>query len=138
MNELILKPQISELIKLEKEVNDLLKPYNIDDKTLINLKLIIEEIFSNICNYAYPTKEEDNSIKIQIELNENILKIEMNFIDKGIEFNPLNIQKPETPDSIEDVPIGGLGISIMREYADDLHYKYSNNQNILTITKNLD
>ena len=137
MDEIILKPEIRELKTLDKKVTELLEPYDINKSTLMNLKLIIEEIFSNICNYAYPQKDKDDLIKIKMDFCENILKIRMNFIDTGIQFNPPEVKNPKSPNTIDDAQIGGLGISIMKEYADDIQYEYINNKNILTITKNL-
>ena len=67
MDEIILKPEIRELKTLDKKVTELLEPYDINKSTLMNLKLIIEEIFSNICNYAYPQKDKDDLIKIKMD-----------------------------------------------------------------------
>ena len=39
---------------------------------------------------------------------------------------------------IEDIQIGGLGISIMKDSFDELEYKYENYSNILILKKTLD
>lgn len=52
-------------------------------------------------------------------------------------FNPLEFEIPNLSDNIEEREIGRLGIYIVKEYADDISYDYINNQNVLSIVKNL-
>ena len=59
----------------------------------------------------------------------------MNFIDEGVEFNPLNKEKPNLTLDADQREIGGLGLTIVRKNVDKIDYKYENNQNILTIEK---
>jgi anti-sigma regulatory factor (Ser/Thr protein kinase) len=59
----------------------------------------------------------------------------MNFIDEGVEFNPLNKDGPDLTLDANQRDIGGLGLTIVRKNADELDYKYENNQNILTVEK---
>ena len=60
------------------------------------------------------------------------------FIDNGIEFNPLLKESPKTPKNIEEAEIGGLGIFLTKELADELEYKYENDENHLIIIKNVE
>ena len=94
--------------------------------------MIIEELFVNICSYAY---EDVGDIKIQYELLEDPLKIVVTFIDNGVEFNPLSKTSPDLSLSAEQRDIGGLGLTIVRKNVNEIDYRYENNQNILTIEK---
>ena len=96
------------------------------------MELIIEELFVNICNYAY---EKEGEIKIQYGLLEDPLRITMNFIDCGVKFNPLDKEAPDLTLEANQRDIGGLGLTIVRKNVDEIDYKYENNQNILTIEK---
>ena len=60
------------------------------------------------------------------------------FIDNGIEFNPLLKENPKTPKNIEEAEIGGLGIYLTKELADELEYQYENDENHLIIIKNVE
>ena len=133
MDEIILKSNLDNLNPLLVTVEDLLEDKRISTKSKLQLELIIEELFVNICNYAY---EKEGQVKIQYGLFENPLRIVMNFIDEGVEFNPLNKEKPDLTLDADQREIGGLGLTIVRKNVDKLDYKYENNQNILTIEKN--
>ncbi|MBO5152006.1 MAG: ATP-binding protein [Methanobrevibacter sp.] len=120
-----------ETLKLEVDLKELYKltefiaQYSKDLQT----KLAIEEIFVNIVNYS----NADYAI-VNVECDENL---EMEFVDNGIQFNPLLKKDTETPESLEEVKIGGLGIMLVKNYADDLTYKYENGENHFKIIKNV-
>lgn len=120
-----------ETLKLEVDLKELYKltefiaQYSKDLQT----KLAIEEIFINIVNYS----NADYAI-VNVECDENL---EMEFVDNGIQFNPLLKKDTETPESLEEVKIGGLGIMLVKNYADDLTYKYENGENHFKIIKNV-
>ena len=125
MNSISLKPELNELYTLNEFIlNEL-------GKEDLQVNLIIEEIFVNIVNYS-----EANFININVEYNDSTLTIE--FIDNGIEFNPLIKEKPKSPETIEEAKIGGLGIFLTKEMADELDYQYINGENHLKIIKNVE
>ena len=55
-----------------------------------------------------------------------------------MEFNPLLKKTPDLPENIEDAKIGGLGIFLTKEIADNLNYQYQNGENHLKIIKNVE
>ena len=62
----------------------------------------------------------------------------MEFVDNGVEFNPLLKGDVNLPDNIDDAEIGGLGIHITRELSDDISYEYINDENHLKIIKKVE
>ena len=132
MEEIILKSNIENLDLVLLKIEELLEDKEISMKSKLKLELIIEELFVNICNYAY---EKEGEIKIRYGLLENPLRIIMNFIDEGVKFNPLDKESPDLTLDAGQRDIGGLGLTIVRKNADEIDYKYENNHNILTIEK---
>ncbi len=132
MEEIILKSNTENLDLLLLKIEEFLEDKCISTKSKLQLELIIEELFVNICNYAY---EKEGEIKIQYGLLEDPLRIIMNFIDEGVEFNPLNKKKPDLTLKADQREIGGLGLTIVQKNADKIDYKYENNHNVLTIEK---
>ena len=57
----------------------------------------------------------------------------MTFIDHGPEFNPLKTEAKIVED--ENAKEGGLGILIVKNFADSITYNRINNKNILLIKK---
>ncbi|RAP49831.1 MAG: hypothetical protein BZ136_02750 [Methanosphaera sp. rholeuAM74] len=123
MKSIKLNPEITELTRLNDFITE---EFNLND---FKLNLIVEEIFVNIVNYS-----QCSYIKVDFELEKGGLTI--TFRDDGVEFNPLAVDEVKHPDSIEEAEIGGLGIHLSKELADEMHYEYSDNENRLTIIKN--
>ena len=122
MNSLSLKPEINELYKLNEFILNELKKEN------LQVSFIVEEIFVNIVNYS-----KTEYITVNANYENQILTLE--FIDNGIEFNPLIKENPKIPESIEEAEIGGLGIFLTKEIADELDYTYINGENHLKVIK---
>lgn len=118
------------------KVEELISEYDISFEFNFQIEIIIEEIFVNIVKHAY--KNTEDIIKINYEVLENPLRFHIIFIDNGPMFNPLKFEIPNLSDNIEERTIGRLGIYIVKEYADEIIYDYVNNQNVLSIIKNIE
>jgi serine/threonine-protein kinase RsbW len=51
--------------------------------------------------------------------------------DDGKPFNPLDAPEPDTNQLLEERPIGGLGIHLVRKNVDELEYRRQKDKNIL-------
>ena len=122
MNSINLKPELNELHTLNEFILNELPEEN------IQVNLIVEEIFVNIVYYS-----KADFITVNVEYDDYTLTLE--FIDNGIEFNPLLKEDPTLPDNIEEAQIGGLGIFLTKQMADELDYHYINDENHLKIIK---
>lgn len=122
MNSINLKPEIKELYKLNEFI---LNELTHED---LKVNLIVEEIFVNIIEYS-----KTEFINVNVNFEDSILTIE--FIDNGIQFNPLSKETPKLPNNIDEAEIGGLGIYLTRKIADELNYQYINGENHLKIIK---
>ncbi len=113
----IINRQIS-LLDLEKHAQDV-------------LRLIAEEMFVNICNYAYA----DGNGHVEVITEQNRQKITLTFIDRGIPFDPTKDVLDINEYDMENES-GGMGRFITFELADDYSYQYKDGKNILTMIKN--
>lgn len=125
MKSITLKPEITELYSLNEFILSELKKEN------LQVNLVAEEIFTNIVNYS-----KTEFITVNVNYINSILTLE--FIDNGIEFNPLAKKDPEKPETIEDAPIGGLGIFLAKEMTDEQEYQYINGENHLKVMKKVE
>ena len=101
------------------------------------LDIAVEELFVNVCSYAYPnaTPETPGFVRIQRTYSADPPSITVDIIDAGIPYNPLSKPDAVTPDNIEDVPIGGLGILMAKKCTDEMRYEWIDGCNITTIVK---
>lgn len=119
-------------LKLDTELNELHKLKDYIHKNYQNdyiIDLIIEEVFVNIISYS-----NADFIIVNIDLGK---QLSIEFVDNGTEFNPLLTKPPKLEENVQDINEGGRGILLVKNYSDDLIYKYENNENHLTIIKNV-
>lgn len=118
-------PQVAEFMEAEME------KFEISPKISMKMLIAIDEIYSNIVRYSGATEAI-----VSIKKSDNTLKLQ--FKDNGKPYNPLDSKEPDITASAEDRSIGGLGIFMVKKMLDKVEYKYVDNYNILTLTKNLD
>jgi anti-sigma regulatory factor (Ser/Thr protein kinase) len=59
-------------------------------------------------------------------------ELAVEFGDQGVEFNPLTISPPDLTLELTARPVGGLGVFLLREFADSLSYRREQGWNRLT------
>ncbi len=96
--------------------------------------LAIEELVSNCIKHGYDDKGE-HIIEITLKLFANELVLTVT--DDGHPFNPLELPEPDTNLPIEDRPIGGLGIHLLRKMSDRMEYERNDGKNQITLRKSL-
>ena len=104
----------------------------VPDRLKMKLCLAAEEIFVNICSYAY--EKEPGDVEFSMEVSDRIV---MTFQDGGKPFNPLE-NTVDIDDYDMDTQIGGLGRLLATEIMDRAEYAYVDQKNSLVLIKNLD
>ena len=136
MKELIINSKKDKgLYDVLSAVEVLISEYDVSFEFNFQIEVIIEEIFINIVKHAY--KNEEGIIKINYEVLDDPLRFHIIFVDDGDMFNPLEYDAPNLSDDIDERKVGSLGIYIVKEYADEMNYEYIDNQNVLSIVKNM-
>ena len=106
-----------------------------DEDLRFNIQLSIEEAVENVVRYAY--EGGIGWLEVQTTLNENNLVLTVELRDAGTPFNPLEKPDPDITLSIEDRPVGGLGIFLCKQLMNEVSYRYEDGCNILTMKKKL-
>ena len=131
---LTLPNDIEEVPKLAAFVDEVCEVLGFDMQTTMSLNLAMEEAVVNVMNYAYPAGTHGD-VNIEAEANDERLKFTI--IDRGAPFDPTTKVNVDTTLSVEDRPIGGLGIHLMRQLMDSINYERINGKNVLTLRKKL-
>ena len=121
-------PQLNEFIDMIAEETGM------DMSLTMSLNLAIEEAVVNVMTYAYPEGTTGN-VKIEAIADQEWLSFIIS--DSGIPFDPTAKEAADTTLSVEERPIGGLGIFLVRQLMDTINYKRINGMNILTVRKKL-
>jgi sigma-B regulation protein RsbU (phosphoserine phosphatase) len=124
-----LKNNLPEIERLARITDDFGLRHQLNE-TSHNVKVALDEILTNVISYAYDDARE-HIIVIRLSLDQEKWTVEVE--DDGRPFNPLNAPEPDTKQLLEERPIGGLGIHLVRKLIDELEYRRQNNRNILTM-----
>ena len=133
MKELTIKAAVENIDVVTAFINEQLESVDCPMKTQMQIDVAIDEIFGNICHYAYPLKEGEATVCVEVQREPQA--VVMTFIDSGIPYNPLEKEDPDITLSVEEKEIGGLGIFIVKKTMDEISYRYENEKNILTVKK---
>lgn len=102
-------------------------------KTKNQLLIAVDEIFTNIASYGYPTSSGSATVVVEFDMIKEILTII--FYDTGVAYNPLEANPPDISISVDERPLGGLGIFLVRKLMDSVEYRRENDKNILILKK---
>lgn len=98
------------------------------------ISVAAEEIYANVCMYAYPNNESAGECTVGIYFDGDNANI--SFKDSGIPFNPLEKADPNIHAAAEERGIGGLGIYMVKKSMDDCSYeRTTDGKNIFTMRK---
>ena len=131
---LTLANDVSEITRLNMFVKQVTSQINMDKKTARYIQLALEEVVTNVINYAYPAGTKGN-VTIEAKADKHDLRFVVS--DNGQPFNPTEAPLADTSLSAEDRPIGGLGILLIRKLVDTVNYERIDEKNILTLRKHL-
>ena len=103
---------------------------NLPEDRTGQLELILEEIFMNLSLYAYPAEAPGDAIIAYSIPTPGRLCVEI--ADRGREFDPLAASAPDLTLDLAGRPVGGLGIFLVRSFADSLAYRRHDGWNRLS------
>ena len=127
------RSEIQSIPDIRRDLESVAVTWEIPSPELKQITLIVEELFSHIIRFAF---EKDGEELLDLDITLNGARISIEIRDGGIPFNPLDYD-PDSyagPASSED---GGMGISLIRAFADVLHYERKDKMNYLIIEKNI-
>ena len=122
---------IQEIHKIRKDLVFLEYEWELPKSEIRQILVIIEELFSNIIRYAFDDKKE-HMVAIGFTRTDNEIDIEI--IDDGVPFNPLEYQT-ETSDDPATSDTGGMGLNLIKAISSNISYLRNADKNHLIITK---
>lgn len=132
--ELILLNKPSEIARLQDHLEGLGDARGIPPRALHEMQLAVEELLTNVLNYAF-TDQTEHKIKVRLQQTESEFSIAVE--DDGRPFNLLEHPAPDLSKPLEQRPVGGMGIHMIRKSMDRIDYRRADGKNILTLIKRL-
>jgi anti-sigma regulatory factor (Ser/Thr protein kinase) len=123
---------LSEIPKVDEKLDDFAEQFGVPPAIAATFHIIFDDLLNNVISYGF-NDEQRHFIDISLKLTASGLIVSI--ADDGVPFNPLAETAPDTTLSIEDRPIGGMGIHLVINMVDDISYQRTADKNVLTLTK---
>ena len=113
------------------------KPDLVPEESLRNrrsLNVALDELLQNTIVHGFAGRK-GGVVTIAVELGTDRLTVTLT--DNGRPFNPLDTAAPDTTRFVEERPVGGLGIHLVRQLMDEVHYQRRGGRNVVVLVKRL-
>jgi len=134
-DQLTVRGTLDDLVQIGIWVDDFAQRWSLPTSTAFAIQLCCEEVFSNIVRHgpqqSAPTADHEEGVKLCLDHGNRavILRID----DQAEAFDPLSVDSPQYPQSVAEASVGGLGIHLVRQFAQDVRYERLGQTNSLTM-----
>lgn len=108
-----------ELQRLAQETETFLEGHEVPPAAAYSVQLALEEVVTNVIKYGF---DDDGPHEIAVSMEVVDGHVELSVEDDGHEFDPLSAQEPDLDASLEERPVGGLGLHLVRQMVDRIAY----------------
>ncbi len=128
---LLVVPDLTALEPTRLAVLAYLAPHTLGAPAIYAVELVLEEVLTNQIKYAFAGRTASAvALSVDIDAGDVVLAFE----DDGHAFDPLHAAPPVWPASIQQAPVGGLGIALVQRLAKSARYERADERNRLTVT----
>jgi serine phosphatase RsbU (regulator of sigma subunit)/anti-sigma regulatory factor (Ser/Thr protein kinase) len=104
--------------------------FELGSELTFRLDLCVSELVANIVSYAFED-EAPHTLALDLILEPQSVKLVL--ADDGREFDPLALPDPVAPATLEEASVGGLGVHLVRQFADQVSDERVGRRNQLTL-----
>jgi len=111
-------PSLTENLRIvESFIDNVKEKYNLNDDIYGNIMISVTESVNNAIHHGNQ-QDKSKNVSITLQLNNNQVSFIVTDEGSGFDFN--NLPDPTAPDNLEK--IGGRGIFLMKNLADEVHF----------------
>ena len=119
-----------ELERISAAVTELGEREEWAPKLLFRVNLVLEELSLNVMTHG----RQAGARALEVIVTSDADTVTMELIDDGSRFDPLqDAPIPDPEASLDERPVGGLGVHLVREMMDEVSYRYEDGKNHLTL-----
>lgn len=98
-----------------------------------DVRLIVEELACNAIEHGDPdgSAAGQHELSVDIGIRDDLLTLQ--FRDDGAPFDPTNVPSPDLDADIDARPVGGLGLYLIKQLAEEISYRRSDDFNLLKV-----
>ena len=129
-----LRNDLAEITRLAEFVDAFCAPLEPTPKDVLALHLALEEAVTNVINHGYADGQPHTFI---VELATAGRRVTATVTDDAPAYDPLARAEVDTTLPLEQRPIGGLGVHLVKKLMDSARYERRDGRNILTFVRTL-
>lgn len=99
-------------------------------------ELSLEELFLNVALHG--VKEGAGPPQVLIRLEYDGHRVQATIEDDGKAFDPFSLGTPDISSGLDDRPVGGLGVHLVKELMDQVDYRFHEGRNHVRIAATLE
>ncbi|MBR6028446.1 MAG: ATP-binding protein [Clostridia bacterium] len=135
MKQLTCEARLDNLYRVTEFIDRELEALDCPLRAQSQLDVAVDEIFSNICRYAYAPGTGEAAV--QFAFDPETREVSLTFLDRGTPYDPLQREDPDVSLSAEERGEGGLGVFLVKKLMDAVAYRYADGQNQLCMKKKI-
>lgn len=102
-----------------------------DQSLVARAQLVLDEIGSNVVNHNSDKSSARQDIEVSVSTTDT--QISLTISDSGPHFDPASATKPDLTSTLENRPVGGLGLHIVKQISDAFRYVRENDKNVYRV-----
>lgn len=112
-------PNLDDLKEIRQFVESEVSALNINPDAIYDILLATTEAITNIILHGY--KDKNGLIELEVKQEGNSVTVYIR--DEAPRFDPTQIPTPDLNQPLENRPVGGMGIHLMRQFMDRVLYR---------------
>ena len=129
-----LSPRLSAVRSLAQMIEGFGDANELAEQKIYMINLALDELINNTVSYGLQGVDRPQ-IEITVQVSGTVLVLTV--VDNGQPFDPTQDTVPDLSSAIDDRPIGGLGLHLIKSFADRMKYEYVDDKNRLTLEHDL-
>lgn len=126
--QLSVNKDLAALAVLNLEVEPFLEQHHVPSRQQYVVRLVLEELFTNIVKFTRQEPYSD-TVRCRVEIGPGAILLTLEY--EGPRFDPREAPSPNLDLPLEQRPLGGLGIHLVRNMVDYLEYARESDTNRL-------
>lgn len=127
VSRIVLPNRRSSLALLSGWVQEVAIANDLSDRCAFRLELVLVETVTNIIEHGSIDDDECSAIEVQVARDRTRIVTQVE--DDGPPFDPTAAPMHRRPADLDEAPIGGLGLHLIRSYTEDWEYRRINQRN---------
>jgi anti-sigma regulatory factor (Ser/Thr protein kinase) len=129
-----LRGVLADLDTVHAAISDFSTQHVLPEDLTTPLRLALDELITNIVEHGFERHAlGERYLVLRLDATGDVVQATIE--DNGIPFDPTVAAVAEPGGELDDPPIGGLGLHLVRRSIDRMHYRRDGERNVLTVSK---